>query len=94
MTVSTPEIESTEQRLATLAKVREIMPDIDAAQATSIAAWAISGSMPLDPAALNIAAKRLAQVRGRNWESREVANESRGMTAEVLDAYFAAAHRA
>ncbi|GAB3161796.1 hypothetical protein GCM10027258_79470 [Amycolatopsis stemonae] len=84
---------STDQRLATLAKVREILPDVDAAQATAIAAWAVSGSMPLDPVALAAAAERLAKVRGQNWSNREVANECRGMTAEVLDAYFAAAHR-
>ncbi len=93
MTASITTLETTDQRLATLAKVREILPDADAAQATAIAAWAVSGSMPLDPAALNVAAKKLANVSGLAWEMREVANACRGKAAEVLDAYFAAAHR-
>ncbi|WP_370973758.1 hypothetical protein [Amycolatopsis sp. cg9] len=93
MTATTPETVSTDQRLATLAKVREILPDIDAAQATAIAAWAISGSMPLDPDALNAAGKRLAQVSGLAWDMREVANDCRGKAAEVIGAYYAAAHR-
>ncbi|MGW4528371.1 hypothetical protein [Amycolatopsis sp. NPDC004378] len=92
MTASITTVETTEQRLATLAKVREILPDVDAAQATAIAAWAVSGSMPLDPVALNIAAEQLAKVRGKNW-CREVANDCRGMVTQVLDAYFTAAHR-
>lgn len=93
MTVTAPETVSTDQRLATLAKVREILPDVDATQVTAIAAWAVTGSMPLDPAALNAAGKRLAQVSGWAWDMREVANDCRGKAAEVIDAYFAAAHR-
>jgi hypothetical protein len=85
--------ETVNDRLAALTAIRQLLPDADTAQTMAIATWATSGSIPLDPGALNVAAERLAETRGVDWRDIQESNRCRGMAAEVLRAYSEAAHR-
>lgn len=85
------EIATIEQRLAALTKVREVFPDADADKLMAIVEWTLTGAMPLDPAALERAAKRLAAADGTDWTAHNtVPNRYRGMAATTITAYFTA----
>ncbi|ASR39891.1 hypothetical protein BAY61_31905 (plasmid) [Prauserella marina] len=88
------EMATIEQRLTVLTKVREVFPDAAPGKLMGIVEWIVTGAMPLNPAALEVAAKRLAAADDADWNAYHTdRNRYRGMVATTLDAYFAATHR-
>lgn len=81
--IATPSIET---RLQALTAVNEQMPHLDHTEAMRIAEWMVTGSVLLDPARVDRAARELAsQLDGLN--SPKANAQMRGYVQRVLVAY-------
>ncbi|GAA4828542.1 hypothetical protein [Saccharopolyspora rosea] len=76
-------------RIATLTRVLELLPELSTDEALRVAEWAETGSSPLDPARLDAAARELASGLGEHFADRAVANRMRGLAGQVITAYLA-----